>query len=58
MKDRKPIRKIVEEVDKDMVLKWKRENKILKQRISKLETTIEEYHNLEFGLLNEIASIA
>ena len=58
MKDKKTIREVVEEVDKDMVLKWKRQNKILKQRIQKLELKLEEYHTFEYALLLELASIA
>lgn len=57
MKDKKTIREAVEEVDKDMVLKWKRQNKILKQRIQKLELKLEEYHTFEYALLLEITSV-
>lgn len=55
---RKYIDKIVEEVDKDMVFRWKRQNKILKRRMQKLELKLEEYHTFEYALLLELASIA
>lgn len=55
---RKYIDKVVEEVDSDMLLKWKRQNKILRQRMQKLELKLEEYHTFEYALLLELASIA
>jgi len=55
---RKYIDKVVEEVDNDMLLKWKRQNKIIKQRMQKLELKLEEYHTFEYALLLELASIA
>lgn len=58
MKSRKSIREVVEEVDQDMVMKWKRQNKLLRQRITSLEARIEEHHTFEYALLLELASIA
>lgn len=57
MKARKSIREVVEEVDQDMVMKWKRQNKLLKKRINSLEARIEEYHTFEYALLLEIISV-
>ena len=58
MRRKRYIDKVVEEVDNDMLLKWKRQNKILKQRMQKLEMKLEEYHTFEYALLLELASIA
>lgn len=58
MKARKSLREVVEEVDQDMVMKWKRQNKLLRHRINSLEARIEEYHTFEYALLLELASIA
>lgn len=58
MKDRKTISEVVEEVDKDMDMKWKNQNKLLKQRVESLEAKIEEYHNFEMALMVQLQSIA
>lgn len=57
MKSIKSIREAVEEVDQDMVMKWKRQNKLLRQRINSLEARIEEFHTFEYALLLEIISV-
>lgn len=57
MKNIKSIREAVEEVDQDIVMKWKRQNKLLKQRINSLEARIEEHHTFEYALLLEITSV-
>ena len=57
MESRKSICEVLEEVDQDMVMKWKRQNKLLRQRINSLEARIEEHHTFEYALLLEIISV-